>query len=238
MGSNGLDPAAPYGPRRSWILFNEIYGSLTGIRVEGAADCWIVGNRLYDLAGNGITLDIDRDSDNIHIASNTIGSVGGDGIHHHWISGARNIVIENNIISRVGGRHVAIGSGLVDQVSMSHCLFHQGDGEVAIRWGVNDLLAPSATRINSLPGCLGNLIGDPAFIDAGRGDFRLQASSAAIDKGAEAKAYGDFQRLYSSSIMIDANHTTRPQGGRWDVGAFERLAAKPQENRPAQPDGS
>ena len=88
------------------------------------------------------------------------------------------------------------------------------------------------------PVAWGNLTGDPAFTDAGRGDFRLQASSAAVDKGAEAKAYGDFQRLYSSSIMIDANHTSRPQAGRWDVGAFERLYAKPQENRPAQPDGS
>ena len=100
------------------------------------------------------------------------------------------------------------------------------------------LLAPPATRINTLPGCWGNLTGDPRFTDAGRGDFRLQASSAAINKGTEAKAYGDFQRLYSSSIMIDANRTPRPQGGRGDVGAFERLYAKPQEYRPAQPDGS
>ena len=135
--------------------FNEIRDSRTGIRVEGAADCWIVGNTIHSLAGNGVTLDIDRDSDNVHISSNTIVSTGGDGIHHHWINGATNISIENNIISNSGGQHVAVGNGLVDQVSMRNCLFHQHDGDVAVRWGANDLLAPPATRINALPGCLG-----------------------------------------------------------------------------------
>jgi hypothetical protein len=221
VGSNGLDPVAPYGPRRTWILFNEIRDSLTGIRVEGAADCWIVGNTIHDLSGNGITLDIDKDSDNVHIASNTIVSSGGDGIHHHWTSGATNINIENNVISGVGGAHVEIGNGLVDQVSLRHCLFHQSDAEVTVLWGVNRLTLQSGAKLNAMPGCQANLVGDPAFVTKGTHDYRIQSSSAAINQGVAARAYRDFQRLYSIGIMVDPDGTPRPQGNAWDVGAFE-----------------
>jgi parallel beta helix pectate lyase-like protein len=222
VGSNGLDPKAPYGPRRSWILFNEIRDSPTGIRVEGAADCWIVGNTIHELSGNGITLDIDSDSDNVNLVGNTIASVGGDGIHHHWRSGATNIRLKNNIISEVGGRHVEIGNGLLSEVSMQNCLFHQKGAEVAVRWGANRLTLQSGAKLNALPGCVANLVGDPDFVAKAGGNFRIQPSSAAIDKGRESKAYDDFYHLYSIDIKVDHDGIARPQGRAWDIGAFER----------------
>ncbi|MHC4401558.1 MAG: right-handed parallel beta-helix repeat-containing protein [Planctomycetota bacterium] len=221
VGSNGVDPKAPYGPRRAWILFSEIRNSRTGIRVEGAIDCWIVGNTIHDLAGNGITLDIDSDSDNVNIVNNTIVSAGGDGVHHHWRSGATNINIESNIISDVSGEHVAIGRGLVAEVSMRNCLFHQKGTEVVVRWGKDRLTLQSGLELNALSGCRANRVGDPWFVDEASDNFRIQGSSAAIDKASKSNAYDDFYRLYSIDIEVDHDGAARTQGDTWDVGAFE-----------------
>jgi hypothetical protein len=221
VGSNGLNPEAPYGPVRSWVLFNEIRDSQTGIRVEGAADCWIIGNLIRSVGGNGITLDIDSDSDNVNIVNNTITSAGSDGIHHHWRSGATNINVENNIISEVGGEHVEIGAGLVSEVTMQNCLFHQKGTEVTVRWGGKRLTLQSGAKLNELPGCQDNRVGDPAFVDRAGNDLRIRASSEAIDGGIASKAYDDFYRLYSIGIKTDAHGTARPQGHTWDIGAFE-----------------
>ena len=133
----------------------------------------------------------------------------------------RTFSIENNIISEVGGRHVEIGNGLVSEVSMQNCLFHQKGGEVTVRWGANRWTLQSGAKLNALPGCLANLVGDPAFVDEAGGNFRIQPSSAAIDKGMESKAYDDFCRLYSIDIKVDHDEITRPQGQTWDIGAFE-----------------
>ncbi len=221
VGSNGFDPEAPYGPKRSWIIFNDIRDSRTGIRVEGAVDCWILGNTIHDLDGNGITLDIDPDSDNVNIVDNTIVRVGRDGIHHSWQTGATNITIEGNIISDVGGDHVEMDEGLLSEVTMLNCLFHAPGADVLVTWGNNRLTAPLASALNALPGCTGNAIGDPAFVDAPGGNFRIRASSAAIDKGSKSKAYADFRRLHSIDITLDYVRTPRPRGDAWDIGAFE-----------------
>jgi len=221
VGSNGMDPEAPYGPRRSWILFNDIRNSRTGIRVEGAIDCWIIGNTIHDLDGNGITLDIDPDSDNVNIVNNTIVRAGGDGIHHHWQSGATNISIESNIISDVSGDHVEIGAGLLAEVTMRNCLFHTKGTEVVVSWGKDRLVVQSAARVNALSGCRGNGIGDPGFVDEASDDFRIRGPSAAIDRGSKSKAYDDFYRLYSINIKVDYSGALRGQGEAWDIGAFE-----------------
>jgi parallel beta-helix repeat protein len=58
-----------------------------------------------------------------------------------------------------------------------------------------------------------NLTTNPSFVNADAYDFRLQASSAAVDTGASA-----------SEVPDDATGVARPQGGAFDIGAFERTA--------------
>ena len=76
-------------------------------------------------------------------------------------------------------------------------------------------------KLNSLSGCLANLVGDPAFVAEAGGAFRIQPSSAAIDKGMESKVYNDFYHLYSIDIQVDHDEIARSQGHAWDIGAFE-----------------
>lgn len=56
-----------------------------------------------------------------------------------------------------------------------------------------------------------NLTTNPSFVDAASGNFRLLSGSAARDTGTSL----------SSVFTTDFDGATRPQGGGWDIGAFE-----------------
>jgi len=220
VGSNGVTPGQ-YGPIRAWLLFNDVRDSYTGIRVEGANDCWILGNRIHDTYANGIQLDIDPDSSNINIVGNTIAFVGGDGLHHSWQTGATEFHIEDNIFSNVGGDHIQLAQAIAQEADLTNNLFWQGGENVSVRWGSTSYVGQSASGINALPDSSGNVVGDPAFTDAVGRDFSLQQTSAAIDVGSESPAYAAFTSLYGRDIAKDTDGVVRPQAGGWDIGAYE-----------------
>ena len=219
FGSNGY--SEQYGPLRVSFLFNEIYNAESGLRVEGVEDCWIVGNTFYDIDGNGITLDIDGDSDNVNIVHNTIADVGGDGIHHHWQPGATNINILSNIISDVADAHIEIGASLISDVTVEYNLLYQNGSDVYADWGVSNYYTQSASTLNAISGWANNVVDDPDFVDAASFDFHLDTSSSATDAGTATDAYDDFYTIYTIDIEFDNDGTARPLGNDWDIGAFE-----------------
>ena len=54
--------------------------------------------------------------------------------------------------------------------------------------------------------------GDPQFVNAVGGNFRLQSSSPAIDRGSS---------VVNTVVTMDGDGVSRPQGGAFDIGAFE-----------------
>jgi hypothetical protein len=64
--------------------------------------------------------------------------------------------------------------------------------------------------------------GDPKFVNAAANDFHLQSGSPAVDRGATV-----------SGFNYDFDGTMRPQGGAWDIGAFESGGADPTSRLPA-----
>lgn len=63
------------------------------------------------------------------------------------------------------------------------------------------------------------VLGDPRFVNPSAGDFRLRASSSAIDRGSSS---------VKDVVGTDFDGVARPQGVGYDVGAFEFM-------RPTQP---
>jgi len=61
-----------------------------------------------------------------------------------------------------------------------------------------------------------NLTTNPSFVNAAAGDFHLQAGSPAIDAG-----------VTISEVTTDRDKTPRPQGARFDIGAYQYTGSAP-----------
>jgi hypothetical protein len=122
VGSNGYDLQQGFGPDIVWLLFNVIRASQTGIRVEGVRHGWIIGNYIRDVRSNGITLDIDPDSQRLAIVGNTIAVVR-EGIHHHWQVGIDEVIIESNLITDFGLSALSLGTGVGSVTTLNNNLF-------------------------------------------------------------------------------------------------------------------
>ena len=94
-----------------------------------------------------------------------------------------------------------------------------GTAENNIIYGNGGVLVTGGTFNNNLTDAdagrgTGNIIGDPAFVDAANGDFRLGVGSLARNAGKTIAA-----------VTNDFAGVARPQGSAYDIGAYERPAA-------------
>ena len=130
---------------------------------------------------------------NVTITGNSA-TVNGGAYHDYQPQAAtilRNSIIWNN--ASPGAKILSGGS-----ITISHCLLDGGTGSV---WGDY-----SASDVMLL---------DPAFVNAGAGDFRLSATSPAINAG-NAGFFTD------GSSVKDLSGGNRLIAGRIDIGAYEK----------------
>ncbi|MCX7039469.1 MAG: right-handed parallel beta-helix repeat-containing protein [Spirochaetes bacterium] len=107
--------------------------------------------------------------------------------------GLQSAVIRNNICSRNLTFEIAVGYSQDSAVTIDHNL---SDGEHE----------DPSSRMGQFP-----VTGNPVFVAAVTGDFRLSPGSPAIDKGSAAGAPKD-----------DFDGAPRPRGAGIDIGAYER----------------
>jgi len=134
-----------------------------------------------------------------------------------------NLLAYNNIIYSANGHGMIIGCCGTTNAHVYNSTVY-GGAQTGI-W-IQDLNGATGTIVqnnivynnataqianNSTTAAIGyNLTTDPRFVNASGFDFSLQAGSAAIDAG-----------VTSSEVLTDIRHTPRPQGGAYDIGAYE-----------------
>lgn len=177
------------------VTGNVVYNCKQGIALASESggmlkDILVSNNVTYNNANYGITVSkwvVDGPRENIRIVNNTVYGNSGGGINISTKNIFR-IDIHNNIISdNDGPALVAANAGLITS-SYNNLVSGKSPGNI----------------LN------GTFNGDPRFVSASTGNFRLGTGSSAVNKGRS-----------HPEVPTDIAGTLRPRGGAFDVGAFE-----------------
>ena len=169
-------------PDRNTIRYSEIYN--TGTLYDSDAILFASlgdGNQAYEniIRNNNSGIAIGYGASNTQVYNNTIYGNTYDGISNGWGWGRKpnsNTVIENNIVANNGEYGISNSAAgtpegePIGTVIQNNILFNNAWG------GIFD------TGVDTVD--LGNLTGDPEFVDPRANDFRLQSTSPAINAGA------------------------------------------------------
>lgn len=177
------------------VAANVVYRCRDGIAIASERgglikDILVVNNVAYNNQYAGINVPSwagDGPRENIRIINNTLYGNAQGGIRI-GTSNVYGVDIQNNIASDNGGAALyAVNSGLVRSA--------------------NNNLVNGRVAGNILTGAFS---GDPRFVSPATGNFRLNADSAAVNRG-----------ITVPHVPTDITGMKRPLGGVYDVGAFE-----------------
>jgi parallel beta-helix repeat protein len=208
-----------------WVINNKVYDNTNGIRVEAAANAVIIGNLIYNNFGNGIEIEKYRPYP-ITIAYNTIYGAN-IGLKGPWQAGHLVTHINNNIFAVCSDHWIKyLQNESATLANIDNNLFHNssGNGTISISPSLNVVHFVGST-IDSQTSGIGNVVGNPQFINIGTDNYNVGSTSSAINVGSsQLSVYNsEFQAIFGSSVSIlyDFIKTVRPQGSAWDIGAYE-----------------
>jgi len=230
--AKGAGMGFQYDNYNMWFINNRIYDNECGIGCHSVSSTggngkYFIGNLIYnihttrsddptDSSQNGAAF-VMWDYGEKWIINNTMYDCDG-GIQQ---SNSPPLHIINNILMNIKSTDYAImlyNSGMASSTEMHHNLIA---GNFRIFWGGTTYTTLGSFQAGTGKGS-GCLTSDPLFTNPTAGDFSLQTSSPAIDKGTISDVYATFKSLYGIDISKDINGTARPQGAGFDIGACER----------------
>lgn len=170
-------------------------------------------------------------SDCVFTGNTSTGSGGGGAL---WIGSGGNakvrnctIVANTSTVNAVGGlRNQSAGN-----VTVANCIFWDNVGPAGAQNPGNQVNAATQVDYSLVMGGFGgtgtgNIAGDPLFVDASNGDFRLTAASPAIDAGDSAAVpvdvIVDFDGAPRFADVLAVDDTGTGVAPVVDLGAFER----------------
>ena len=218
-----------------------------GIQNVGAIDIYnnkFISRLTTDFAGDNHQDAIQTDGTYIRIFSNYFENIANYAIFGEFWGNASDWRIYNNVInctdpvltSQPSGGIIlgARNNGVVDNILIANNTVRGYKRNIALGGGsandrftntnvVNNLCYGSGIHVVTRPGdsvmMANNLVtSSDHFVDKSTGDFRLIASSSAIDTGTS---------LPSSIFTADQSGVVRPQGSAWDIGAYEFRSGAP-----------
>jgi len=123
------------------------------------------------------------------------------GVGVAYTGGGIDNQVYNNTIYGNSGFGIEVSPSSPNTIIKNNIIFSNGRGtlnEQIVDWGAAGLVQSN------------NLTTDPKFVNASALDFSLQAGSPAIDAGVTV-----------SVVTTDMQGVARPQGGAYDIGAYE-----------------
>lgn len=241
MHDDTANTAYPY-PREVWMLLNEITDAGFGMLLFAGDDIFVYENVIYDIKDYFPTAYVDGSpwkngaglrvvgSRRTYLANNTISDCAlGIGLR---VTANMNFQCQNNILCNMKTQqnfHMAVlpeGTGSATALAnslMSYNLMHQAGGTVKIRWsGVTYDVAGFLAGAPGLAGFgQGCLEAAPTFASMPARDYDLLGGSPAIDAGTDPGLDDLFSTAYGTQLKVAQGGVARPQGGGWDMGAYE-----------------
>ena len=218
------------------------YNEFINCKIHDNGDCAVsctsgtVGHGLYIATSNNL-IDGVESYNNGHLgiqiyASNTTtpsnNIIRNSSFHHNQTAyktsgqgitvgvGDNNLVYNNLVYSNLGG--IDLGYGGTNTKIYNNTVYGNRDYGLQIRNTsgasvVNNIVYQTGTAISNSgtnTTLSSNLTTNPSFVNAAAADFRLQPGSTALDQG-----------VALSAVTVDRTGLTRPQGARYDIGAYE-----------------
>lgn len=230
-GGEGID--VKYGASNGKIYNNHVYNlSSVGIYVDAwdqyARDIDVFNNLVHDINGAciGVSGEAGGIAERINIYNNIVyrSQLSGILVPTYGSGPIRDVKIINNTSynNAHGGIDIGYWDGPLTNITVRNNIFSKSQS-----WQIRLKSASNIKNIvidhNLIDGFRGfrdgsfyetrgvdYVEGDPKFVDASNGDFHLQGSSPAIDKGSSSGAPG-----------TDYDGRSRPRGSGYDIGAYE-----------------
>gem|GEM_PF-2736594 len=208
------------GSENVWTLFNEVHDSTVALRVEEtSAPIYAIGNVFHSLNGTQHAVYSRTRGAKLTLVDNTISGFPTNGLA--WDgqgSTAPTINLHGNIFTGKSGTGAYwIAGDSTTNSGTSNYNLYDSENPFLVKWngGIYTTLAAFRTGRSQ---DTNSVFAAPQFVGV---STALSAGSPAINANVEHSVYQTFEDLYGLNIRKDFNGNPRPQGGAWDIGAFE-----------------
>lgn len=239
VASGGVCGVVHNGTVRCWFLFNAFHSSRLGIQGTGQEALYVIGNVFYNLARvesdtaetslgtGGNAVQVRGHTGDLLIVNNTVHDCT-RGFYLESSAGSPQII--NNIVHGLKGAGAMVGfdnTTVHTNATIEDNLFDTSATPCRVQISSTrhmTLAAYIAAHPTKGAGCLE---GDPDFVNSGIRNYDINETSDAVGVAAADHAvYSTFNTTYGRSIQYDKDGLARPQGGSWDMGAYEYAAAQ------------